>query len=74
MFKQGYIRTSSNNYTMDEQDRFIHLTNNCLQVHGDGYGLHESGNTLSYQTVEDYFRETYPDLDFRFEKHIIPRI
>ncbi len=55
-------------------DNYIHLTNNCLQVHGDGYGIHEDGNTLSYQAVEDYFREQYPELDFRIRDHIIPRI
>ncbi len=55
-------------------DNYIHLTNNCLQVHGDGYGIHEDGNTLSYQAVEDYFREHYPELDFRIKDHIMPRI
>ncbi len=57
MYTQGYIRTSSNQYTLKDYDNFIHLTNNCLQVHGDGYGLHESGNTLSYEHIEEYFRE-----------------
>jgi hypothetical protein len=74
MYTEGYIRTSSNEYTLKNFDNYIHLTNNCLQVHGDGYGIHESGNTLSYETVEKYFREQFPHLDFRFEDHIIPRI
>jgi len=56
MYKEGYIRTSSNKYTLEEHDNYIHLTNNCLQVHGDGYGIHETGNTLRFKTVEDYFR------------------
>jgi hypothetical protein len=74
MYKEGYIRTSSNIYTLNEYDNFIHLTNNCLQVHGDGYGKYEPGNTLSYKDLEDYFNEKFPDLNFSFRKHIIPRI
>ena len=30
MYTQGYIRTSSNEYTLKSYDNFIHLTNNCL--------------------------------------------
>jgi hypothetical protein len=74
MYKEGYIRTSSNKYTLSEFDSYIHLTNNCLQVHGDGYGIHEAGNTLSYEHMNEYYRKKFPDLNFSMEKHIIPRI
>ena len=30
MYTEGYIRTSSNQYTLDNHDNYIHLTNNCL--------------------------------------------
>ena len=60
MFKRGYIRTSSNKYTLENYDNFIHLTNNCLQIHGDGYGIHEDGNTLPFETIEEYYREKIP--------------
>lgn len=48
MYKHGYLRTSSDIYTLDSQNNYIHLTNNCLQKNGNNYGKHEDGNTVSY--------------------------
>lgn len=30
-FKEGYLRTSSSSYSLNEQDYVVHLTNQCLQ-------------------------------------------
>jgi len=29
---------------------------------------------LSFKTVEEYYRKKFPELDFRFDKHITPRM
>ena len=42
-YKKGYVRLSSENYDLDNQNNYVHLTNNCLQQHGDKYGVHEEG-------------------------------
>ena len=48
-YRPGYLRTSSNQYSLDSHNLTVHLTNQCLQVkHKDTYGQHEEGNTLSY--------------------------
>jgi hypothetical protein len=31
MYKDGYLRTSSADYDMENEDNYVHLTNNCLQ-------------------------------------------
>lgn len=50
VFKEGYLRTSSENFTLDDiQNPFIHLTNNAVQKFGKNYGNSESGNQLSYK-------------------------
>jgi hypothetical protein len=36
------------------------LTNQCLQVKGEGYAQHEEGNTLCYQDLQEYFDEHFP--------------
>ncbi len=30
MYKEGYLRTSSFGYDMDNENNYVHLTNNCL--------------------------------------------
>lgn len=48
-YKQGYLRTSSCDYKIEEGNAIVHLTNQCLQVKEKStYGMHEEGNTLSY--------------------------
>ena len=49
-YKQGYLRTSSSEYSLDNSNLYIHLTNQCLQVKNkEEYGQHEAGNTLSFE-------------------------
>ena len=72
-YKHGYMRTSSSSYDTKEQNNYVHLTNNCLQQHGDNYGAFEEGNTLSFKTLEDYLRQEYSKYDINLETQIIAR-
>ena len=48
-YKEGYLRTSSTPFTLDiENNKNVHLTNNCFQKHLDNYGTFEPGNTISF--------------------------
>ena len=73
-YRQGYIRTSSDAYTLDSKLNYVHLTNNCLQKYGEKYGTFEEGNTIGFAPFEQYVNEKYPQLKFSFQEHIIPRI
>jgi hypothetical protein len=58
MFKEGYIRTSSEEYSSDDADinkTFIHLTNNAVQKHSNTYGLFEDANQMSFKQFQVYF-------------------
>ena len=71
-YKHGYIRTSSDKYSLDSNLNYVHLTNNCLQKFGENYGCFEQGNTLSFKVLENIILKEYPN--FSLETHIIPRI
>lgn len=46
-FKEGYLRTSSSEYTTDKgnlDNDYIHLTNNAVQKNAPNYGTFEDGN------------------------------
>ena len=36
-YKHGYIRTSSDSYSLDSKVNYVHLTNNCLQQFGSSW-------------------------------------
>ena len=55
MYEQGYIRTSSVLYSKaDFKDKFVHLTNDCIQKKSKDYGKYESGNKMDYSEFESY--------------------
>ena len=74
MYKEGYMRTSSDNYDLASSKNYVHLTNNCLQKFGENYGKFEDGNTLSFQTLQDYISQLHPDLNIDIYTCIISRI
>ena len=73
-YRHGYLRTSSSEYDTEATDNYIHLTNNCLQKYGENYGVHEKGNTLSFQDFQEYLDAEFPSYKLNFWTHILPRI
>lgn len=59
LYRGGYIRTSSNVYSLDSSENYVHLTNNCLQQFGSNYGKFEDGNTLGLEVLREYIAERY---------------
>lgn len=60
VYKKGYLRTSSDDYSLSNKNNYVHLTNNCLQKFGDNYGKHEDGNTLGFEVLQAYLDENWP--------------
>ncbi|CDW75515.1 tubulin-tyrosine ligase family protein [Stylonychia lemnae] len=63
----GYMRTSSDAYTLDNKNKFIHLTNNCYQKNSNNYQKFEQGNQLTFSQFQDYLDQTFPELEVKFE-------
>ena len=54
-FREGYIRTSSEIYNLNEnelENPYIHLTNNAIQKNSAKYGAFEKGNQLSFHQLD----------------------
>lgn len=65
-FQEGYLRTSSEVFTLDDlEDPFIHLTNDAIQKNGEDYGRFESGNKISYSEFQRYLDATLPKDKFQ---------
>ena len=52
-YNEGYLRTTSTEYALDNNDEYTHLTNNCLQIKNkETYGQHEEGNVISFEQFQ----------------------
>ena len=47
-YRDGYVRTTSTEYSLTDNGSSIHLTNDAVQKYLPDYGKYEKGNKLSY--------------------------
>eukprot|EP01016_Furgasonia_blochmanni_P056509 TRINITY_DN9650_c0_g2_i1.p1 TRINITY_DN9650_c0_g2~~TRINITY_DN9650_c0_g2_i1.p1 ORF type:complete len:722 (-),score=158.27 TRINITY_DN9650_c0_g2_i1:154-2238(-) len=74
-FKEGYIRTSSEAYTLSPEsisNQYVHLTNNAVQKNSENYGKFENGNQIALSALEKYLQDKKYQVDFKTK--IIGRI
>jgi hypothetical protein len=72
-YSEGYIRTSSREFTLKNLDRMIHLTNDAVQKKGEDYGRFESGNKLSYRDFQRYLDSHHADT-VSFQNDVLPKM
>ena len=74
-YEEGYIRTSSKEFTLNNLDnKFVHLTNDAIQKNDDEYGKYESGNKLSFSEFQKYLDDNYNCLNINFKRDLLPQI
>ena len=75
MYTHGYVRTSSDEFSLSERGKWVHLTNYCLQKHSNSFGTHEAGNTVSFQQLDTYLRDmpVPPECAARMERETSDR-
>lgn len=76
-FKEGYIRTSGTNFYLDPKNadnHYVHLTNNAVQKHSKTYGEFEDGNQMSFQKLQEYIDDYYPEKNINFQKDCVPKM
>ena len=73
-YRKGYLRTSSDDYSLANENNYVHLTNNCLQKFGDNYGKHEDGNTVGFEAFQTYLDQNFGQYHLNVEEHFLKRI
>lgn len=77
LFKEGYIRTSSTKFALTKDhinNRFVHLTNNAIQMHAHNYGQYEDGNQMSFAQFQEYLDKHHPEKGVKVERDIWAQI
>lgn len=74
-YKEGYLRTSSKEFTLSNlANRMVHLTNDAVQKHAEDYGKFEPGNKLSYDDFQKYLSLNHGSLKVDFNRDLHPQI
>ena len=73
-YKHGYVRTTSSEYTLDQNAGSIHLTNDAVQKNLPDYGKYEKGNKISYDELSNYIDRYYSQKGKGFYNYIYPKM
>jgi tubulin monoglycylase TTLL3/8 len=77
-YHEGYLRTSSKDYSVHNLSRSVHLTNEAIQIKYEGFGKHEAGNKVSYteftKYLVNYCKENKIEPPVNFKESILPQI
>ena len=73
-YKEGYVRTSSSEYTCKVKDGKVHLTNDAVQKQMADYGKYEKGNKISYDELHIYLNSKYGYKNYNFKDIILPKM
>lgn len=72
LYRQGVLRTGSTPFSMDDLgDRYVHLSNHCIQKNHPLYGKYEPTNEMWYHEFTLYLQEAY---GVDFEDEIMPQV
>eukprot|EP00826_Nyctotherus_ovalis_P016005 TRINITY_DN14603_c0_g1_i3.p1 TRINITY_DN14603_c0_g1~~TRINITY_DN14603_c0_g1_i3.p1 ORF type:complete len:137 (-),score=19.96 TRINITY_DN14603_c0_g1_i3:171-581(-) len=77
-YHEGYLRTSSKDYSIHNLSKSVHLTNEAVQIKYKGFGKHEAGNKVSYSEfskyLANYCRDNRIEPGVSFKDDILPKI
>lgn len=72
-YKDGYIRTTSSEYSLTNNFGSVHLTNDAVQKNLPEYGKYEKGNKISYEELGMYI-DKYCKSNKSFQGFIYPKM
>ena len=72
VFKEGHLKACSDNFNIDSDNLFIHLTNYSVQKHNKNFSKVEIGNEISFQMFQQELNRQNSGKNFK--KDIFPEI
>jgi len=73
LFKEGHLKATSFNYSVESNDLYIHLTNYSVQKYSKNFEKFEYGNEISFDEFQSSLNKYY-NLNIDVRKDILPKI
>lgn len=72
-YQEGYLRTSSRIFSLNSNNKYVHLTNDAVQKKSEDYGKFENANKMSYSDFQRYLDNHHPQKP-NFLNEVLPQI
>ena len=74
-YRDGYLRTSCKEFSLNNlHNKFVHLTNDAIQIESQDYGKYETGNKISFADFQKYLDKHLPELNVDFHRDVFSQI
>ena len=73
LFKEGHLKATSFNFSLENTDLYVHLTNYSVQKYSDKFEIYEDGNEISLNELQNSLNNYYKS-NIDLKKQIIPKI
>ena len=73
LFKEGHLKATSFNFSLENTDLYVHLTNYSVQKYSDKFEKYEEGNEISLNDLQKSLNTNYK-FDVDLKKKIFPKI
>ena len=73
LFKEGHLKATSFNFSLENTDLYVHLTNYSVQKYSNKFEQFEDGNEISINDLENSLNNYYK-LNIDFRNQVIPKI
>ena len=73
LFKEGHLKATSFNFSLENTDLYVHLTNYSVQKYSDKFEKYEKGNEISLNDLQKSLNTNYK-FDVDLKKKIFPKI
>ena len=67
LFKEGHLKATSFNFSLENTDLYVHLTKYSVQKYSDKFEIYEDGNEISFSELEK-------SLNIDLRKEVMPKI
>ena len=72
VFKEGHLKACCDNFILDSNDLFVHLTNYSVQKYNKNFSKSEIGNEISFDTFQNELNKISGG--FNFKRDAFPKI
>ena len=73
LFKEGHLKATSFNFSLENTDLYVHLTNYSVQKYSDKFETYEVGNEISFNELEKSLNSYYKS-NVDLKKEIMPKV
>ena len=74
VFKEGHLKSCSEEYKLNSKNPYIHITNYSFQKYNNNFQKFEKGNEIPFYEFQKFINEAYPEKNYKLNVDLMNKI